>query len=805
MKINLFKYLVVFLAIVTVFIIYFSLVGIETDKFNKQIKNKIIDINKSFDLDLKKIKFTLDPLNFRINAKTVGATIFYSKRPLPLEYIKTQVSLGSLIKKKIISSNFKIVTKSILLKDLIKFIRATYNKPELFILEKFVKKGHVILDLNLHLDQNGNIKDNYEIKGLLKNGKINFLNKSSFENINFNFDLKKDEYFFKDIKFLIEKINFKSEKFTIKKKKNTFFLEGIAQNSKSSLNKNFLKLTNINLKNINLDSVNFISKNKFSLEINDKLKFKNFRVDSDLIFDELRYKKPNIIENYFSDINEFILLKDQKIKLSYTDRGYIIKGEGKIQFENESDEIKYLIRKTDKNININSDIILKNINLKNQRFLKDYFPSTKEKINLKDHKLKISFADNKFSFYGKGRVKIDKNFEDIKYFFEKKENNFYFNTDLIIENTNIKIDNINYKNEEGVKTYLKINGNLDNKNKLTFSNLMLEENNNKIDILNLSLNNKNQIIKIEKAYFDYLDVENKKNKFLIKRINKNNYEIFGDKLNANKLITDLLDSDDKNELKIFKNDTNIKLNFDEVYIDETYIIKNLKGKFIIKKNEINYASMTANLRDKENILFSVSIDKDGNKITSLTSSWAKPFVNRYKFIKGFEDGYLDFYSRKKNGISNSKLIIDNFKVKEIPALAKLLALASLQGISDLLTGEGIRFTNFEMNFINKDNLMTIDEIYAIGPAISILMSGYVEEEKLISLRGTLVPATTINKSISSIPLLGKILVGNKTGEGVFGVSFKIKGPPKNLETTVNPVKTLTPRFITRTLEKLRKN
>ena len=42
------------------------------------------------------------------------------------------------------------------------------------------------------------------------------------------------------------------------------------------------------------------------------------------------------------------------------------------------------------------------------------------------------------------------------------------------------------------------------------------------------------------------------------------------------------------------------------------------------------------------------------------------------------------------------------------------------------------------------------------------------------------PATTINKTISSIPVLGKILVGDKTGEGVFGVSFKIKGQPKNL-------------------------
>ena len=86
-----------------------------------------------------------------------------------------------------------------------------------------------------------------------------------------------------------------------------------------------------------------------------------------------------------------------------------------------------------------------------------------------------------------------------------------------------------------------------------------------------------------------------------------------------------------------------------------------------------------------------------------------------------------------------------------------------------------------------------------------MMEGYVEKNKTISLRGTLVPATTINKAISSIPLLGNILVGKKTGEGVFGVSFKIKGPPGKTETSVNPIKTLTPRFITRTLEKLKKN
>ena len=140
----------------------------------------------------------------------------------------------------------------------------------------------------------------------------------------------------------------------------------------------------------------------------------------------------------------------------------------------------------------------------------------------------------------------------------------------------------------------------------------------------------------------------------------------------------------------------------------------------------------------------------------------------------------------------------------MPAFAKLLTLASLQGIADTLSGEGIRFETFEMKSVSNGDWMDIKETYASGPAVSILLDGYVEKGKMVSLKGTLVPATTLNSIISTIPVVGSILVGKKTGEGVFGVSFKMKGPPKNIKTTVNPIKTLTPRFIVRAVEKMKK-
>ena len=231
----------------------------------------------------------------------------------------------------------------------------------------------------------------------------------------------------------------------------------------------------------------------------------------------------------------------------------------------------------------------------------------------------------------------------------------------------------------------------------------------------------------------------------------------------------------------------------------------MKGFLKVKNNKIFDLNLNSNFSNEEKIFLTIKSEKDNKTITNFYSHRAKPFVKKYKFIKEFEEGNIVYHSTKINNVSKSRLIIDNFKVKEVPVLAKLLTLASLQGISDLLTGEGIRFTDFEMNYSKNNSLMTIDEIYAIGPAISIMMNGYVESEKLVSLRGTLVPATTINRTIASIPLLGDILIGKKIGEGIFGISFKIKGSANDLRTTVNPIKTLTPRFITRTLEKIKKN
>ena len=78
MKINIFKYFFLFLGFFISLIFYLSIVGIETDKFNQQIKDTVVQSNNNLDVSLKKVKLILDPLKLRINAKTIGANIYYA-------------------------------------------------------------------------------------------------------------------------------------------------------------------------------------------------------------------------------------------------------------------------------------------------------------------------------------------------------------------------------------------------------------------------------------------------------------------------------------------------------------------------------------------------------------------------------------------------------------------------------------------------------------------------------------------------------------------------------------------------------
>ena len=260
-------------------IIYLSTVGIETEKFNKQIKDIVKQKNNKFDTSLKKIRLTLDLLNFRINAKTIDAKITFKGKSIELEYIKTQISLNSLIKSQLVTSEIEISTKPILFKNFVSFTRAINNRHELFFLEQFIKKGYLIADLKFNLDEFGKLKEDYKVNGLLKEGEISVLKKNKIEKINFLFNITNNNFNFRDISFDTNNINFLSKRLNIKKDKKDYLFEGTIGNKNSSINNQLLQTIKLRYPEFDLINANFESENDFSFNINNKFKVKNLAIN----------------------------------------------------------------------------------------------------------------------------------------------------------------------------------------------------------------------------------------------------------------------------------------------------------------------------------------------------------------------------------------------------------------------------------------------------------------------------------------------------------------------------------------------
>jgi uncharacterized protein YhdP len=137
----------------------------------------------------------------------------------------------------------------------------------------------------------------------------------------------------------------------------------------------------------------------------------------------------------------------------------------------------------------------------------------------------------------------------------------------------------------------------------------------------------------------------------------------------------------------------------------------------------------------------------------------------------------------------------NFVVRKAPTLARLLQVASLTGVVDALSKKGLAFDTFEGDFAHKDGRLTFAKARAYGSSIGITVSGDIDAARdRIRLRGTLVPAYTLNRIIGSIPVVGTLLTGGKD-EGLFAATYRVTGPLDKPEVSVNPLSALAPGFL----------
>jgi hypothetical protein len=679
----------------------------------------------------------------------------------------------------------------------------------------------------------------------------------SLGKIKIKFDIKKIQIYlstenplivYQNIKIPIKEINLYTKIISILKSKNEINQAIISAENFSikDIQKLAIRIKPSNFKTYLLNNINNgeVEKILINVKLGENLNINDYKVNGSLKKINIKALKNlkirDVSFNFISDPNltlinslkakyQGILISNGSLSLKI-DKQKDIEGKFNSQFDLNGREINKLVSTSNIKFLENNNLSIKGSLIHNFKFkldenfkLVDYDYKSSGKIlesqiELKE-KFKSQFVEKQIKKFliSKANISINLNNQNNNFLMleglynsgSTENKKFKISRDLNKKNStylvdfdlaeNIILEFLNFKSDTKKGSNIKSQINFIN-NEIIFKYIKFFEDKNLISINNLKLNKKKELASVSAIEVLTFNDNQKNNDFKISF--KKKISIIGNKYDATNLLKQLTSDSKTNPLKNYTKDVEIKLkslaNKSKIPLNNFNLIGQIrKGKF---------ENLSAKSEFSKNEYLDVSLKEDENnkKILEIYSDLPSVVLADYKFFEGIKGGKLLYNLVYDNDGSASKMTIENFKIVKAPAFAKLLTLADLGGIADLLSGEGMSFDILEINMNSDKNVSTVEEILALGPSLSVLMDGYIEKKTgLVSLGGTLVPAKTLNKLISKIPVVGNILVGNKVGDGVFGVSFKMKGLPGKMKTTVNPVKTLTPRFITRALEKMR--
>ena len=723
-KIFFFILIFIFLSAIS-FVIILSTFGIETNKFNNLISQKINDSDNNINIELSTIKFKIDLKELSLFLETKDPLLDYRKVKIPAKNLKVYINFLSIVKSDINIQKVNLQLNQLDLQNLKKlsFILKPSNLTS--YLNNKVEKGKLNTEIEIYLNED-NLIENFIAKGSVVDLKAKVIDRIEIDKTNFTF-------FADQTDILLKNILSKNEFFEI--------YDGDLKLSLSpeiSLQTNFKTVVEVENKANNY--IDFFTKIESLRDIN--------------------YLK--------AELNNFITLNFDK---TYKVKKYNYRSSGKVL------DMSFIFSKPFENTFLNKKV--------NQILLKD----TKFEADFDLKKNKINF-DGKYAF-------DEKNFLNFNLANIIKDNILKLKLNADYEEA-INFDLINYHKPKGINANLSLDLKKE-KNKIEFNEINYKEEKNSILIKNLIFHKK-KFHSLDKISVKTYDNDEKNNDFTI--LFKNIISIKGNQFDARNLPKILNNKESENR---FSNlNTQIDIDLSNIIAPVSEKIKNFKLIGKIENGKFSKISSKGDFGNNNFLDISMKNDKNNNKrYLEVYSDLTKPLLTEYSFFKGLTGGKLLYSSVIDKNSSNSKLKIENFKVINAPGMVKLLSLADLGGLADLAKGDGITFESLDITMEKSDEKLQINEILALGPSISVLMEGY-QDVNVTSLRGTLIPAKTLNRMISKIPLIGDIVIPKEVGEGLFGISFKIKGPPGKTKTTINPIRTITPRFIQKIIDRNKK-
>lgn len=168
----------------------------------------------------------------------------------------------------------------------------------------------------------------------------------------------------------------------------------------------------------------------------------------------------------------------------------------------------------------------------------------------------------------------------------------------------------------------------------------------------------------------------------------------------------------------------------------------------------------------------------------LHSDAAGPVLMAAGVLDRARGGQLDLTLAPGSPLREGQLRISDLRVEADEGLVALLNAASIVGLIEQLGGPGLLFNTIEARFRLGAAQIDLLEASGTGPSLGISAEGvYDIAEDRLDLGGVVSPVYVLNG-------LGGVF--SRRGEGLFGATWRMRGPARAPQTEVNPLALIAP-------------
>jgi hypothetical protein len=245
---------------------------------------------------------------------------------------------------------------------------------------------------------------------------------------------------------------------------------------------------------------------------------------------------------------------------------------------------------------------------------------------------------------------------------------------------------------------------------------------------------------------------------------------------------------------------NVNINLKRLYFADEHFFAQMRGAARRDASGWAMIDLQAIAEDRVPVSINLTPQADDSRALKIVTDDLGDVLRASDVTDQVHEGRLLIEARSQPATPSrleGSILLERYRVRKLPFLATLLNAASLTGIADALTGQGINFSRLESGFVWDQEILTLQDLRTAGGALGLNIEGQINfAADQLDLKGTIVPFSFFNSILGEIPLVGDLLTGGKGG-GFLAATYTAKGPVNQPEIAVNPISVLAPGILRR--------